>query len=55
MKKNIDNKDDIEQITIILASGKHSGKEFTIDKVSVKFEVLGKAFIIRKQFPICLS
>lgn len=45
----IDNK--IEQIKIILSSG----IEHTIERVSVKFEVMDRAFVIRKQFPVCLS
>ena len=39
----------------MLASGKHAGNECTIEKLSVKFEVFERAYVIRKQFLICLS
>lgn len=32
-----------------------SGIEPTIERVSVKFQVMDRAFVMRKQFPICLS
>ena len=50
VKKNIDNKNDIEEITLIA-----NGVECTLEKINVKFEVQRRTFVIRKQFPICLS
>ncbi|XP_026826365.1 uncharacterized protein LOC113562157 [Ooceraea biroi] len=45
----IDNK--VEKIKIRMSSG----IEHIIERLSVKFEVMDRAFVIRKQFPICLS
>lgn len=45
------NNDDVEKIKIVLSSG----VEHTIERLNVKFEVMDRAFVIRKQFPICLS
>ncbi|XP_008554360.1 uncharacterized protein LOC103576096 [Microplitis demolitor] len=32
-----------------------TGKEYNIEKIKVKFQILDKAFVIRDQFPLCLS
>lgn len=32
-----------------------SGVEHVLERVSVKFEIIDRAYVIRKQFPICLS
>ena len=42
---------DVEKLKIILPTG----QEHIIERVCVKFEVMDRAFVIRKQFPICLS
>ena len=55
MKRSIDNQNDIEVISIIIASGKIAGNECTIQTINVKFEVFKWAYVIQKQFPICLS
>ncbi|EZA51128.1 ATP-dependent DNA helicase PIF1, partial [Ooceraea biroi] len=49
IRSAIDNK--VEKIKIRMSSG----IEHIIERVSVKFEVMDRAFVIRKQFPICLS
>jgi len=41
----------VEKIKILLPSG----LEYLIERVSVKFVVMEKAYVIRKQFPLCLS
>lgn len=41
----------VEKIKVLLPSG----KEYSIERVSVKFAVIEKAFVIRRQFPLCLS
>jgi len=41
----------VEKIKLFLSSG----LEYFIERVSVKFEVVDRAFVIRKQFPLCLS
>jgi len=51
IKRNPDDKNDIQQIHIVLSSG----IKRTIERSSVKFEIMHKAFVTRKQFPICLS
>ena len=51
VKSDIDNKNDIESLTVIL----DDGSEHTIEKIRVKFQLMERAFIIRKKFPICLS
>ena len=43
--------DCVEKIKILLPSG----LEYFIERVSVKFEVVDRAFVMRKQFPISLS
>jgi len=43
--------DYVEEIKLLLPSG----LEYSIERVSVKFEVVDKAYVIRKQFPMCLS
>jgi len=43
--------DYIEKINLLLPSG----LKYSIERVSVKFEVVDRAFVIRKQFPLCLS
>ena len=43
---------DIESVTIELASSK---KECIIERYPLKFEIMDKAYVIRKQFPMCLS
>jgi len=43
--------DYIEKINLLLPSG----LEYSIERVSIKFEVVDRAFVIRKQFPLCLS
>ncbi|XP_026826302.1 ATP-dependent DNA helicase PIF6-like [Ooceraea biroi] len=43
--------DDVEKIKLLLPSG----LEYLIERVSVKFEVVDRAFVTRKQFPLCLS
>ena len=43
--------DYVEKIKLLLPSG----LEYFIERVSVKFEVVDRAFVIRKQFPLCLS
>ena len=47
--RGVDN--DVEKLKIILPTG----QEHVIERVSVKFDVMDRAFVIRKQFPICLS
>ena len=47
--RGVDN--DVEKLKIILPTG----QERIIERVSVKFQVMDRAFVIRKQFPICLS
>ncbi|XP_026829933.1 uncharacterized protein LOC113563072 [Ooceraea biroi] len=42
---------EVEKIKIRMSSA----IEHIIERVSVKFEVMDRAFVIRKQFPICLS
>jgi len=41
----------VEKIKILLPSG----LEYLIERVSVKFVVMEKAYVIRKQFSLCLS
>jgi len=41
----------VEKIKILLPSG----LEYLIERISVKFVVMEKAYVIRKQFPLCLS
>ena len=41
----------VEKIKLLLPSG----LEYLIERVSVKFEVVDNAFVIRKQFPLCVS
>lgn len=41
----------IEKIKLLLPSG----MEYTIERVSVKFQVMDRASVIRKQFPLSLS
>ncbi|XP_067207919.1 uncharacterized protein [Linepithema humile] len=41
----------IEKIKLFLPSG----LEYLIERVNVKFAVMEKAYVIRKQFPLCLS
>ncbi|XP_067209109.1 uncharacterized protein [Linepithema humile] len=41
----------VEKIKILLPSG----KEYFIERVSVKFAIMEKAYVIRRQFPLCLS
>ncbi|XP_026824779.1 uncharacterized protein LOC113561784 [Ooceraea biroi] len=43
--------DDVDKIKLLLPSG----LEYLIERVSVKFEVVDRAFVTRKQFPLCLS
>ncbi|XP_071653581.1 ATP-dependent DNA helicase PIF1-like, partial [Temnothorax longispinosus] len=43
--------DCVEKIKLLLPSG----LEYCIERVSVKFKVMEKAYVIRKQFPITLS
>ncbi|EZA48464.1 ATP-dependent DNA helicase PIF1 [Ooceraea biroi] len=43
--------DHVEKIKLLLPSG----LEYLIERVSVKFEVVDRAFVSRKQFPLCLS
>ncbi|XP_034934690.1 ATP-dependent DNA helicase PIF1-like [Chelonus insularis] len=43
--------DQIDSITIQLANK----KEYTIERISAKFQVMNNAYVIRKQFPLCLS
>ncbi|XP_070528976.1 uncharacterized protein [Cardiocondyla obscurior] len=43
--------DCVEKIKLLLPSG----LEYLIERVNVKFEVVHKAFVVRKQFPLCLS
>lgn len=42
---------DVEAVRVVLATG----VEHVIERVDVKFEAMEGAFVIRKQFPICLS
>ncbi|XP_066600982.1 ATP-dependent DNA helicase pif1-like [Prorops nasuta] len=49
--RSVDNKDDIEKVQIILSTG----VDYTIERVSVKCEVMDRVYVIRKQFPLCLS
>ncbi|XP_066599997.1 uncharacterized protein [Prorops nasuta] len=49
--RSVDNKNDIEKVQILLSTG----VEFTLERISVKFEVMDRVYVIRKQFPICLS
>ncbi|XP_029661949.1 uncharacterized protein LOC115234770 [Formica exsecta] len=49
IRSAIDN--EVEKIKIIVSSG----IEHIIERLNVKFEVMDRAFVIRKQFPICLS
>ncbi|XP_025267781.1 ATP-dependent DNA helicase PIF1-like [Camponotus floridanus] len=49
MRNALDN--EVEKIKITVSSG----IEHIIERISVKFEVMDRAFVIRKQFPICLS
>lgn len=42
---------DVETVRMVLATE----IEYDIERVDVKFEVMEGAFVIRKQFPICLS
>jgi len=46
-----DNDGQVEKIKLLLSSG----LEYLIERVSVKFEVVDRAYVVRKQFPICLS
>ena len=48
---SIDNKYRIEKITKELSLWKFC----TIEPISVKFEIMDNVYVIRKQFPICLS
>ncbi|XP_070513036.1 ATP-dependent DNA helicase pif1-like [Cardiocondyla obscurior] len=43
--------DCVEKIKLLLPSG----LEYLIERVNVKFEVVDKAFVVKKQFPLCLS
>jgi len=45
------NNNEVDKIKIMLTSG----IEYELERVSVKFEVMDRAYVIRKQFPICLS
>lgn len=44
-------KNDVDSIKIVLSSG----AEQIIERVSVKFQVMEGVFVMRKQFPLCLS
>ncbi|XP_066600007.1 uncharacterized protein [Prorops nasuta] len=46
-----DNNNDVEKLQIVLSTG----IEHTIERVSAKFEVMDRVYVIRKQFPISLS
>jgi len=41
----------VEKIKLLLSTG----LEYFIERVNVKFQVMDKAFVIRKQFPLSLS
>ncbi|XP_067216762.1 ATP-dependent DNA helicase PIF1-like [Linepithema humile] len=41
----------VEKIKLLLPSG----LEYLIERVSVKFAVIEKAYVVRKHFPLCLS
>jgi len=41
----------VEKIELLLSTG----LEYFIERVNVKFQVMDKAFVIRKQFPLSLS
>jgi len=43
--------DYIEKVKLVLPSG----SEYFIERVSVKFQVMDRAYVIRKQFPLSLS
>jgi len=43
--------DYVEEIKLLLPLG----LEYSIERVSVKFEVVDRTYLIRKQFPLCLS
>ncbi|XP_029162230.1 uncharacterized protein LOC114933816, partial [Nylanderia fulva] len=43
--------DDVEKIKLLLPSG----LEYEIERVTAKFQVLDRAYVIRKQFPLSLS
>ena len=43
--------DCVEKIKLLLPSG----SEYFVERVSVKFKVMDKAYVIRKQFPLSLS
>ncbi|XP_070165619.1 ATP-dependent DNA helicase PIF1-like [Polyergus mexicanus] len=49
IRSAIDN--EVEKIKIIVSSG----IEHIIERLNVKFQVMDRAFVIRKQFSICLS
>ena len=51
VSRNINNKNDIEKLSITLSSK----EQYIIERANVKFQLMDKAFIIRKQFPITLS
>jgi len=42
---------DIKTLNVLLPSG----AEHAIERIGVKFEVMERAFVIRNQFPVCLS
>lgn len=42
---------DVKTIQIVLSSK----VEYTLERANVKFELMDRAFVVRKQFPICLS
>ena len=43
--------DHIEQVKLLLPCG----LEYLIKRVSIKFQVMDRAYVIRKQFPLSLS
>ncbi|XP_011706213.1 PREDICTED: ATP-dependent DNA helicase PIF1-like, partial [Wasmannia auropunctata] len=49
VSRNTEN--NVETLTITLPNG----KQHNIERINVKFQVMDKAYVIRKQFPITLS
>jgi len=47
----VQDNDYVEKIKLLLSSG----LEYLIERVSVKFEVVDRAYVVRKQFPLSLS
>ncbi|XP_034939729.1 ATP-dependent DNA helicase pfh1-like [Chelonus insularis] len=51
VSKSTDACEDVNSITVKF----NNEKEYTLERVSAKFQIMNDAYVIQKQFPICLS